>query len=155
MLKKRHDDHANHEKLLADGMREVAAELRLIDAADLVAFIRMGQFGNVRTLVNSSTEMYFKPGTVSFRQSGEVNLGWTGEPCIMLDMEFHHRMVEVFFRLVLEAKGAGVEIEYISFGCPPAEPGDHARRLMDAIADARFAPASPPPQQTQLARHCS
>ncbi|NJM36138.1 MAG: hypothetical protein HC850_17225 [Rhodomicrobium sp.] len=153
MLKQRDIDHADHEKVLAAGMREVAAELRLIDAADLVAFIRMGQFGNVRTLVNSSTEMYFKPGTVSFRASGEVNLGWTGEPCIMLDMEFHHRMVEVFFRLVLEAQGAGVEIEYISFGGHSTDAGENARLLTDAIADARFMPAPLPPQQ--LVRHCS
>lgn len=143
MLKQSGNDHAEHEKVLAAGMREVAAELRLIDPADLVAFVRTGQFGNLRSLVNASTEMYFKPGTVSFRQSGDVNLGWTGEPCIVLDMEFQHRAVEVFFRLVLEARQAGVEIEYISFGDQTANRKEHLRQLMDAITDARFAPALP------------
>jgi hypothetical protein len=43
------------EKALADGLRDVAAELRLIDAADLIAFIRTEQFANIANLVNSTT----------------------------------------------------------------------------------------------------
>ena len=59
--------HAHErEKVLADGMKEVAAELRLIDPADLVAFIRTERYGNIRTLVNAATELYFKPGIISF-----------------------------------------------------------------------------------------
>ncbi len=140
MLKQYCENRSEHEKVLAAGLREVAAELRLIEPADLVAFIRTGQFGNIRTLVSSSTEMYFKPGTVSFRQSGDVTLGWTGEPSIMLDMEFQHRAVEVFFRLVLEAQEAGVEIEYISFAGSSADPRENIRLLIEALSDARFTP---------------
>ncbi|WP_088345896.1 MULTISPECIES: hypothetical protein [Rhodomicrobium] len=143
MLKQCRDDHAEHEMALAAGLAEVAAELRLIDAADLIAFIRTRQFGNLRSLVNASIEMYFKPGTVSFGQSGEARLGWSGEPSIMLDMEFHHRAVDIFFRLVLEARQAGVEIEYISFGTKSfADPREPLRRLSEALADARFRPGS-------------
>ena len=103
------------EKALADGLRDVASELRLIDATDLIAFIRTEQFANIGNLVNSSTELYYKPGTLSFGQSGDVDVKWGGTPTIALDMEFHHMRVSVYFRLLLEALQAGVEINYISF----------------------------------------
>jgi hypothetical protein len=145
MLKQCQQDQAECEMVLALGLKEVAAELRLVDAADLVAFIRTGQFGNVRSLVNASTEMYFKPGAVSFAESGDVSLSWTGEPSIMLNMEFRHVRVNVFFRLLLESEQAGVEIEYISFGGQSADPRENARRLIDAIAEARFTPVASMP----------
>ncbi len=150
MLKHLRQDHANHERILAHGLKEVAAELRLIDAADLVAYIRTGQFGNVRSLVNASTEMYFKPGTMAFRHSGHVQLCWTGEPSIALDMEFRHPSVDVFFQLVLEARQAGVEIEYISFAGETERPDNEARRLMDAISQARFASSAYSAELLQL-----
>ncbi len=90
MLKQGNDFAREREKALADGLREVATELRMIDPADYIAFIRTEQFGNLRTLVNSSTEMFFKPGTISFGLSGEADISWDSEPVIALDMEFHH-----------------------------------------------------------------
>jgi hypothetical protein len=128
------------EKAMADGLRDVASELRLIDAADLIAFIRTEQFANIGNLVNSSTELYFKPGTLSFGQSADIDVKWGGAPTIALDMEFHHRQVSVYFRLLLEALQAGIEISYIRFDGPTAAPEENTERLIAAIADARFAP---------------
>ena len=133
---------------LLSRLKEVAAELRLIEAVDLVAFIRTGQFGNVRSLVNASTEMYFKPGTMSFAESGDVSLNWTGEPSVVLNMEFHHRRVDVFFRLMLESEQAGVEIEYISFNGKSPDPAGgyaaagrcHRRRALRARGSPAPAP---------------
>jgi hypothetical protein len=138
MLKQCCEFAAEREIALAHGLKEVAAELRLIDAADLVAYIRTGQFANVRSLVKSSTEMYFKPGTVSFGLSGMVDLNWDREPSIVLDMEFRHRKVNIFFKLLLENQLAGVEIDYISFDDAAHDPREDTRQLMDAIADARI-----------------
>ena len=130
------------ERALAEGMREVASELRLVDATDFVAFIRTGQFANVGSLVSSSTELFFKPGTVRFGSSGDIDLKWGGTPSIMLDMEFHHMRVNVYFRLWLEALQAGVEINYITFEGASADADENTRRLVSAIADARL--VSPP-----------
>jgi hypothetical protein len=128
------------EMALADGLRDVASELRLIDAADLIAFIRTEQFANIGNLVNSSTELYYKPGTLSFGQSADLDVKWGGTPTIALDMEFHHLQVSVYFRLLLEALQAAVEINYISFDGPAIDPEENTGRLVAAIADARFAP---------------
>ena len=133
------------EKALADGLRDVASELRLIDAADLIAFIRTEQFANISNLVNSSTELYYKPGTLSFGRSGDIDVKWGATPTISLDMEFHHMQVSVYFRLLLEALQAGIEINYISFEAGSTDPDQNTQRLIAAIANARLSPASHAP----------
>ena len=147
MLKQGKDYSREREKALAEGMCDVASELRLIDPADFIAFIRTEQFGNIRTLVNSSTEMFFKPGTIHFGLSGEVDLQWGCSPCVSLDMEFHHMKVDAYFRLVLQALQAGIEISYVSFEGGSADPDENTRRLVEAIADARLAPVGRPSRQ--------
>jgi hypothetical protein len=129
------------EKALADGIKDVASDLRLIEAADLVAYIRTEQFGNIGNLVNSSTELYFKPHTIYFGNSGTINLTWGGAPSVVLDMEFRYMCVNVYFRLLLEACQAGVEIDYVSFENGSADPRENTQRMIDAIASARLSPA--------------
>lgn len=141
MQKQGKDYTYEREKALADGIREVASELRLIDAADFVAFIRTEQFANIGNLVNSSTELYFKPDTIKFGHSGDVTLQWGGTPSVSLDMEFHYMKVNVYFRLLLEALQAGIEIDYITFDDNSGDPDENTRRLIDAIASARLAPS--------------
>lgn len=144
MQKQRKNYTFEREKALAEGLKEVASELRLIDAADFVAFIRTEQFANVANLVNSSTELYFKAGTIRFGQSGDIDLEWGGIPSVSLDMEFHHMQVNVYFRLVLQAVHAGVEIDYITFDEGSADPDENTRRLVRAIASARLGPIQSP-----------
>lgn len=142
MLKQGKDYSREREKALAEGLRDVATELRLVDPADFIAFIRTEQFGNLRNLVNSSTEMFFKPGTITFGLSGEVDLPWGSAPCISLDMEFHHLNVSAYFRLVLRSLEAGIEISYVSFEGGSQDPDKNTARLIEAIEDARIAPVS-------------
>ena len=125
MLKPGNNTTLEREKALADGLRDVASELRLIDAADLIAFIRTEQFANIANLVSSSTELYFKPGTFNFGQSADIDVKWGAAPTIALDMEFHHMRVNVYFRLLLEALQAGIEINYISFEGGSADPDEN------------------------------
>jgi hypothetical protein len=139
MLRQECASARERERVLADGLKEVAAELRLIDPADLVAFIRTERHGNLSALVNSATEMYFKPGIITFGRAGRVDLRWDGNPSVSLDMEFHHQRIDVFFQLLLESAQAGVDIHYISFGGGvPLGARESAGRLADAIADARI-----------------
>jgi hypothetical protein len=140
MLKQPKNHALEREMALAEGLRDVASELRLIEAADLIAFIRTEQFGNIANLVASSTEFYFLPGTVRFGQSGDIDVRWGGTPIVSLDMEFNHQGVSVYFRLRLEALQAGVEITYINFENNAGDPQDNTRRLTEAIRDARVAP---------------
>ena len=148
MLKQGNRYTLEREKVLANGLRDVASELRLIDAIDLVAFIRTEQFGNIENLVSSSTELFFKPDTIAFGASGDVDLTWGAPPTIGLDMEFRHLSVNVYFRLLLESVCAAIEIHHISFESGSADPDENTRLLAEAIADARL---SPPPVAADLA----
>jgi hypothetical protein len=48
--------------------------------------------------------------------------------------------VAVYFRLLLQALQAGVDIHYIAFRESSADPEKNTMRLVEAIADARLTP---------------
>jgi hypothetical protein len=132
-------DHSQvREKLLGDSIRCVATDLRLIDLPDLVSYLKTGQIASVGSLVQSSIELSFKPETLSFGHAGDVFLEWGVLPRVCLDMEFHNKSVHVYFRLMLEADEAGVEITYIKFDGESAAPGHNTVKLHDALGEARI-----------------
>ena len=122
---------AEIERTLGTGLKDVASELRLVDAADFAAFIRIGHMANLRSLVQSSAELHFKPGTLELAELGEIELGWSKPPLITLPMKFRHRGVRVYFRLRLAAHSASVEVESIT-----AENGAGGRELTLQLQDA-------------------
>jgi hypothetical protein len=128
----------SREKALADGIKEVAAELRLIDIVNLVVFIHLEKHGNIDDLVSSSVELYFKPDTLRYGWASNVDMTWGGPARIHLDMEFRHLGVTVFFSLVLGALSAGIDIHNISFDFSSDDPEENTARLSDAIAAARL-----------------
>ncbi len=137
------EDIAEVEKTLGAGLKELASELRLIEAADYAAFIRVGQMANLRSLVHSSAELHFKPGTLELAELGEMELGWLLPPLITLPMKFRYGGVRVYFRLRLAALSAAVEVELIV-----AENGavgeDLNRRLKNALQEASIVRRPPP-----------
>jgi hypothetical protein len=138
MIPKRIDHSQVREKILGDSIRGVATDLRLIDLPDLVSYLKTGQIASVGSLVQSSIELSFKPETLSFGLAGDVFLEWGVLPCVCLDMEFHHKAVHVYFRLMLEAEVAGVEITYISFEGESNGPSTNTSRLHEALGEARI-----------------
>lgn len=134
------DDYsALRAKAIAEGIGAVAAELRMINVADFISFIRLEQFGNIRDIVNSSMELYFKHGTLSYGCAADYELEWDRPPAIFIDMDFRHRQVAVSFNLVLRAYHAAVSIRSISFDTSSSDPEEDTRHLIAAIADARLA----------------
>ncbi|WP_244437698.1 hypothetical protein [Hyphomicrobium denitrificans] len=110
----------------------------MIDLPDIVTYLKSGQIGSVGALVQASIELSFKPETLKFGHSGDVYLDWGTEPCVSFDMEFHHQAIHVYFRLLLEAEEAGVEITYISFEGESLGPDQNTNRLHDALGEARL-----------------
>jgi hypothetical protein len=127
-----------HESLLASALRPVAGELRLVDVGELVTAIGAQRFANLQDVVDSSAELYFRPGTLSFGWGADVRLGWAVPPSIGLEMEFQNRGLTVFFRLGLEGACASISIREVIWGEPCNGVGEEIRRLAQAIADARI-----------------
>jgi hypothetical protein len=123
------------EEVLGTALRDFASELRLTDAADYAAFIRLGQIANLWSIVQSSAELFFKPGTIELTEHGEIELGWFAPPLITLPMTFRHESVKVCFRLRLAALSAAVEVE--SAGASDGAEGDRLLlQLQEALHEA-------------------
>jgi hypothetical protein len=126
------------EKIIAEGVVDVATELRLADVSDLMLFIRCDQSANIEDIVNSSTELYFKNGTLKYALVAACNVRWDASPTILLDMEFRHARVSVFFRLVLSQSRAAVQIIDIFFDEENLDQHVKTQRLIEAMADAKL-----------------
>lgn len=138
MLDFRNKNASQREKILADGIGEVVAELRLVEVVDYVAFLRMDYLGNIADIVNSSAQLYLKAGTLRFANEGEVHLTWGSLPAIDLNMEFRYGGVTAHFRLGLTAATASVQITYIAFDEVDASPEANTEQLVRAVEGARL-----------------
>jgi flagellar basal-body rod protein FlgB len=135
-----------HEETIAKAMIGVATELRLADAGELMTMIRADQAANIADLVNSSTELFFKNGTLRYALSAGCCVRWDATPVVRLDMEFRHAEVCAFFRLVIGRKRAAVELVDLMFDEPGLDkfrakgPACRGNRRCAAAAAVRRAP---------------
>ena len=81
-------DYSAYERVLADAIVEVATELRLADPIEFVLMIRGEQAANIADLVNSSSELFFKSGSLKYALAAGCELRWDSTPTVRLDMEF-------------------------------------------------------------------
>jgi hypothetical protein len=133
-------DLAEHERVIADAIVDVATELRLSDPTELLLLVRGEQEANIADLVNSSSELFFKKGTLRYALAADCALSWGSTPSVTLDMEFRHDHVTAFFRLTLAGQRARVELLDVMSdderaGTPYGEPPE---RLRGALADAKL-----------------
>lgn len=133
------------EVIVANAIQAVVNELRLIDVADYVAFIRLESMASIADIVESAAELYFMPGTLRLGHGCEAHVGWTGEPRIVLDLELRPLGATVYFTLELGARTAGVNVSYIAFDEPSEDPDQNSRFLQRALDNAQFSRPPRPP----------
>ncbi|WP_420960933.1 hypothetical protein [Brucella sp. IR073] len=126
------------EAIIASHMREVIEDLRLVDVADYIAFIRCELFANIADIVNSATELHFQPQTLQFGHGGEYELDWNRPPRITLDMEFRNEGVYAYFRVLIDAEGAQIDLNHIAFDHADESPERNTGRLAAALENARI-----------------
>lgn len=126
------------EKIVADAIRPVATELRLIDAADLISMLRFECHGNLSDLVSSAAELYFLPGTVNLGSGGDYKLDWESAPEVTLDLELKPGGVTVYAQLALRGEEAGLEINHIAFQNPSDDQEENTAYLVQRLNASRF-----------------
>lgn len=129
-----------HEEIIANAMVDVATEIRLADPSELILMIRGEQAANIADLVNSSSELFFKSGTLRYALSAGCDVQWDSTPTIRLDMEFRHAAVCAFFRLMIGRKRAAVDVVEILFDDDNLDADAKDERLSAALAAARLRP---------------
>ena len=131
--------HADtRESIVANAIGEVVGELRLIDVADYIAFIRLEHFACLSDLVDSAAELCFLAGTGRLGHGGEAHVHWSGSPRIVLDLELRPHGVTVYFQLTLMEDAASVVVNYVSFETPNDNPQRNTDLLQVAIDRARI-----------------
>ena len=134
----RQHNSPDREVIVADAIKEVVSELRMVELADYVAFIHLERFANVADLVDSAAELYFQPGTLRLGNGGEVHLDWSGQPRVVLDLELKPSGATVYFTLGMTSEHASVDVNYVSFDQPSPEPMDNTAFLEAALENARI-----------------
>ncbi|TGQ71241.1 hypothetical protein EN829_002330 [Mesorhizobium sp. M00.F.Ca.ET.186.01.1.1] len=124
----------SREIIVASAIEQVVAELRLIDVADYIAFIRLEHFACLSDLVDSAAELFFMRGTLRLGHGGEAHVDWHGNPRIVLDLELRPPGVTVYFQLTLSGDDATVMVNYVSFEKPGEDP-EHNTALLEAVID--------------------
>ncbi len=124
--------------ILSDQLKDVADELRTIDLIDLAALIHGDSFAAIDDLLQSSAELFFKEGTLTFAWSAGIRLEWGDLPLVKLGLEFQNLTVSVFFDLMLDAIGQTVTVGGVLFDAPRDDGLTNAGRLIQALADARL-----------------
>ena len=136
------DASREREAALAVAMQDVATELRLIDLLDLAAFIRLERFANLEHLVNSSAELYFRRDALRLGHSADVEIGWRRRPRLSLDMVFEQDGVKIFFRLILLADSAAVEIDFVDIVPSMGDATQNTARILAALESSRVREAA-------------
>ena len=135
--------YAEYEKLVADAIRDVVSEIRLIELNDLVSYVGSQRMNILEALFDSATELYFRPGTLKFTRSAVSSSSWGGGIALSLGLLFQHEDLRVYFTLCLRHFMGEVQIDYISFGDWLG--GDSVEwrtsRIVAALAAARRRPA--------------
>ena len=129
---------SSREIVVARAIEPVVAELRLVDVADYIAFIRLEHFACLSDLVDSAAELFFMPGTLRLGHGGEAHVDWSGAPRIVLDLELRPQGVTVYFQLTLTEHNASVVLNYVAFREPDDDPAHNTALLQGALDHARI-----------------
>ncbi|KZL08460.1 hypothetical protein PsAD2_04129 [Pseudovibrio axinellae] len=127
------------ETLIANAMKPIAAELRLCDLSSLARHILSSEAANLTDLLASSSELYFKPDTLTYAGTSSIDLNWNGNVTVCLHMKFAHNGVNVIFHLFLLALNSAIDVKFIAFDQPSQDPQENTKRLETALTEARIA----------------
>lgn len=132
-------DHSTaRAELLAAALADTIADLRLIEAGDMIGYISSGQWANIADLVASSSELFLREGALSFACMADFALGWGTTPSISLELEFQAATVSAFFTLVLGRRESLVDLKAVWFADSPADEDAGTALLARAVQSARL-----------------
>lgn len=128
----------DREMVVAKALQDVVSELRMVDVADYIAFIRLEHFSCIADIVQSASELYLMPGTLSLGHGGDIRVSWEDKPSIALDLELRPAGACVYFTLHMADEAAGIEVNYVSFDEPEEDPHANTAFLACALERSRI-----------------
>ena len=104
----------------------------------MIAYIRGHKWATIADLVESSSELWFRDGTLLFSCMGDFNVDWLRPPSISLELEFQTEGVSAFFTLLLGQPDCLIELKTVWFAYQPIDDAAATDLFAQAIADARL-----------------
>jgi hypothetical protein len=128
------------EEVLACNIKDVIADFCLTDA-DIIRFYADNQLhGNMYEMMASSAELYFKGETLSYGHVAHVSAGRDKVPCVILNMEFVHEAVTVFFQILFGEHHIGVKINEVLLDATLHRADFNPSSFAQIISSARLQP---------------
>ncbi|WP_319532041.1 hypothetical protein [uncultured Cohaesibacter sp.] len=121
---------------------DLGSELRLIDVDHLISYIHSGAHGNIRDLVASSAELFFREGTVSYLDQASMVVTWSSVPRIVLNLEFRNDGVVARFEMLLTTSVTDITLRELTIEQAETTALAELDCLVDALRNARLKPAS-------------
>ncbi|WP_321338377.1 hypothetical protein [Breoghania sp.] len=121
---------------------DLGAELRLIDVGHMISYIHSEAHANIRDLVASSCELYFKEGALIYSGSSDMAIDWGSAPRIMLDLEFHHGGIVAKFEMMLTASVVDITLHEMFVEQADDMHISELDHLVAALKSARLKPIS-------------
>ncbi len=128
---------------VASAIANLAAELRLVDISDYIAYLRMEQFGCIADIVHDASELYFTPGFVRFDMDGEASADWGAPPEVTLMLVINSARAKTHVALKLCTDHAEVKLGYVSFAAALEGRHDRVDLLVEDIAANMVRPRRP------------
>ncbi len=131
------------EEVLACNIKDVIADFCLTDA-DIIRFYADNQLhGNMDEMLTSSAELFFKGETLSYGHVAHVRVGQDNHSCVVLDMEFVHDAMTVFFQLIFGDYYIGVKISKVLLDSPFKRSDFNLSSFARVLSSARLRPVPP------------
>lgn len=124
------------ERLVCLNIRSFVADLCLTDRSFLITSVINANHDAINDIVESSSEMFFKPGTLCYAYGSRLAERFNATPAISLDMRFVRKAMFVSFLLHLEDDFIGVSL--VDFQQRSRQRGVALSELSDAFYDARI-----------------
>ena len=128
---------------VASSIGSLAAELRLVDIADYIAYLRMEQFGCIADIVRDAADLYFTPGYIQFGMDGEASADWGAAPEVTLMLIINSARAKAHVTLKLCTDHAEVKLGYVSFDEHIADRHDRVGLFASDIAMNRIGARRP------------
>lgn len=121
------------EAAIAEALARVAADLRLVDIGDFIAYLRLEQYSCLTDIVQNAAELYFTPGYVEFAGEGEISAEWGQAPEVTLMLVINSMKATAYVALKLCEDHAEIKLDYVNFSVPFEHDSDRVNLLIEDI----------------------
>ncbi|SFN84526.1 hypothetical protein SAMN04488056_102185 [Cohaesibacter marisflavi] len=127
-----------YEHAMLWAMKDVIAELRLVDAAHLISYVFTDSHANISDIVASSSELFLKANTLFYRGESTAQLDWSTPPTVRFEMAFRHLDLDARFALNLIGDVSTIAMQSVRYEDGSDGSECDIERFVNVLTDAHI-----------------